>query len=118
MRAQMRQETQRKLEREFWRRRLIWGIYGVAGAALLAVGLYLTNLDAEVDDTQIAGTVEEVERFVSQRGGQEGWRIGVKLSDGRRIFVLAGKDNKKNTGDSIKVTAHHHHTGRTTFTLK
>lgn len=114
----MREETRRKLEREFMRRRLIWGLSGLAGVALLAAGLFLTNLDAEVDDTNLSGTVEDVERYVAQRGGKEGWRVGVKLSDGRHVIVLAGKDNEKHKGDNITVTEHHHHTGRTTFTLR
>jgi len=118
MRGQMREETRIKLEREFWRRRLMWGLLGLAGAVLFGGVFYLTNLDATVDEKELSGTVDEVERFVPSKGGPEGWRVGVKLSDGRRVNILAGKDNEKHAGEPIQVTEHHHHTGRSTFTAK
>jgi hypothetical protein len=114
----MREATRRKLERELLRQRLRWVFYGLAALAVVVAGMLFTNLDATVDDQRLAGTVENVDRFVSSRGRTEGWRVGVELTDGRHVVVLAGKQREVHTGESIEVTEHHHHTGRTTFTLR
>lgn len=118
MKAQMRQETRRKLERELRRRHLRWGIYVAIAITFIAAGIAWKNLDAEVDNSRLPGTVDLVEKFVPPKGGKPGWRVGVQLKDGRHVFVLAGKDKTLHTGEPIEVTEHHHHTGRTTFTMR
>ncbi len=118
MRAQMRQETMRKLQRELWLRRMRWVGVAVIAAAFIVAGMYWVNLDSEVDNAKLPGTVDLVERFVPPKGGKPGWRVGVQLKDGRHVFVLANEDKVIHSGEPIVVTEHHHHTGRTTFSLR
>ncbi len=114
----MREETRKKLERAIWRERAKKAGLGLLGVAAIGAVITYQNLDLEVQNTQVAGTVESVDPLMSQTKNGDGVFVGLKLEDGRHIKVIALKSHEPHPGDHISVVEHHHGTGRITHSLK
>lgn len=116
----MRTETKSKLDRLLFIRKVKWTLAGVGLAALMGAGLYLSGLDATVDDRRVTGVVEKIGGYngTNTQGVQNGLAVDVKLDDGRHAHVLVLKQTAPTVGDRVEVTEHHHGSGRTTFSWK
>lgn len=114
----MREDTRKRLERAIWTERLKKIGIGLAVAGAIGAVFAYQNYDLKVTDTQVAGTVTEIDPLVSKSSAAEGEQLRIKLDDGRMVSVLALKSRHLKTGDHIQVTEHHHATGRITHTLK
>jgi hypothetical protein len=116
----MRTETKSKLDRLLFMRKLKWTAAGIGLAILMAGGLYLSGLDATVEDRRIAGVIEGVGSYngSNTQGVQNGLAVDVKLDDGRHVHVLVLKQTAPTVGSRVEVTEHHHGSGRTTFSWK
>ncbi len=116
----MRVETRSKLDRVLFMRKVKWTLAGVGVALLLGAGLYLSGLDASVEDRRLAGVVEKVGAYngSNNMGVQNGLAVDVKLDDGRAAHVLVLKTTAPQVGERVEVTEHHHGSGRTTFSWK
>lgn len=113
----MRHETRLKLDRELRIRQLKFAAIGLAILGAVLGGFMLVDLDSHETKLRIAGTVESV-ATPAQKGAMDGLEVGVKLTDGRHVHVLALKSRDPHVGDPIEVTEHKHLTGRTTFTFR
>ncbi len=114
----MRQQTRKRLERIIWWERANKVGLGLLGVAVIGGVITYQNLDLEVQNTQVAGTVEAVDPLVPQTKNGDGLYVGVKLEDGRHIKIIALKSHEPHPGDHILVVEHHHGTGRITHSLK
>jgi len=116
----MRAETKSKLDRVLFLRKVKWTLAGLGLAVLMGAGLYLSGLDASVEDRRVAGVVEKVGSYngTNNQGVQNGMAVDVKLDDGREAHVLVLKTTAPHVGDRVEVTEHHHGSGRTTFSWK
>ena len=114
----MRDDTRKRLERAIWTDRLKKAGIGLAVAGAIAAAFAYQNLDMKVTDTQVAGTVTEIDPLVSKTSAADGEQLRVKLDDGRLVSVLALKSRHIKNGDHIEISEHHHATGRVTHTLK
>jgi len=116
----MRNETKSKLDRLLFMRKVKWTAAGIGLATLMAVGLYLSGLDATVEEKRVAGVIEQVGGYngTNTQGVQNGLAVDVKLDDGRYAHVLVLKQTAPAVGQRVEVTEHHHGSGRTTFSWK
>lgn len=114
----MREETRKKLERAIWLERAKKAGLILLGVTVVGAVIAYQNLDLDVKNTQVAGTVETVDPLVSQTKNGDGVYVGVKLEDGRHVKVIALKSHEPHPGDHISVVEHHHGTGRITHSLK
>jgi hypothetical protein len=116
----MRTETRQKLDRMLFMRKVKWGAAGAAVLAFLAGGLYLSGLDAAVENRKVPGVVEKVGPYngTNTLGTMDGLAADVKLDDGRMVHVLVLKTTHPQVGQRVEVTEHHHGTGRNTFSWK
>ena len=114
----MREDTRKRLERAIWTERLKKAGIGLAVAGAIAAAFAYQSLDMKVTDTQVAGTVTEIDPLVSKTSATDGEQLRVKLDDGRLVSVLALKSRHIKNGDHIEISEHHHATGRVTHTLK
>ncbi len=118
MTMRMRAETRARLERELFKKKLAFVGLGLAVIGFAAVGFWWTDLDSAVDIRRIGGDVEAINPMPVSRSLVEGVSVSVKLDDGRHVTVAALKSRHLAVGDHIEVSEHHHHSGRTTFTMK
>lgn len=114
----MRDETRKRLERAIWQERAKKIGLGLLGVAAVGAVIAYQNLDLEVINTQVDGTVETVDPLVSKTNSADGLYVGVKLEDGRHVKVITLKSREPHIGDNISVVEHHHGTGRVTHSLK
>jgi hypothetical protein len=116
----MRTETKSKLDRLLFMRKVKWAAAGFGLAVLMGTGLYLSGLDATVDDRRIAGVIEKVGPYngTNNQGVQNGLAVDVRLDDGREAHVLVLKSSAPAVGERVEVTEHHHGSGRTTYSWK
>lgn len=116
----MRTETKSKLDRLLFIRKVKWASAGLGLAILIGAGLYLSGLDATVDERRVAGIIEKIGGYngTNTQGVQNGLAVDVKLDDGRHAHVLVLKQSAPNVGERVEVTEHHHGSGRTTFSWK
>lgn len=114
----MREETRKRLERAIWRERAKKAGLVLVGIAVVGVVIGYQNLDLDVQNTQVAGTVETVEPLVLQTKNGDGVYVGVTLEDGRHVKVMALKSHEPHPGDRLSVVEHHHGTGRITHSLR
>ena len=114
----MREDTKKRLERAIWTDRL--KKIGIAAAIVAAIGVAFAyqSYDLQVVNTQVGGSVTEIDPLVSKTSAAEGETLRVKLEDGRMVSVLALKSRNLKLGDHIDVVEHHHATGRVTHTMK
>jgi hypothetical protein len=114
----LREETRKRLERAIWLERAKY--IGIGLAILTAIGLAFgyETLDLKVSNTNVAGTVTDIEPLVSKTDSANGENVIVKLDNGPLVRVLAYKSRGIKVGDKIEVVEHHHATGRVTHTLK
>ena len=114
----MREDTKKRLERAIWMERAKKAGIGVAIVAAIALAFGYENLDMMVTNTQVGGTVTDIEPLVSKSNSADGETLRVKLDDGHTVSVLALKSRNIKLGDHLDVTEHHHATGRVTHTMK
>lgn len=116
----MRTETKSKLDRMLFMRKVKFGAIGLGLAILIGVGLYLSGLDATVEDRRVAGVIEKVGAYngTNNQGVQNGLAVDVRLDDGREAHVLVLKSTAPTVGERVEVTEHHHGSGRTTWSWK
>ena len=114
----MREETKKRLERAIWTERAKKA--GIVAVILAAMGMAFgyQNLDLQVTNSNVTGTVQEIDPLVSKTNSADGETVVVKLDDGQLVSVLALKSRNIKAGDKIEVIRHHHATGRVTHTLK
>lgn len=116
----MREETRRKLERTLWLQRAKKA--GVGVAILGAIGLFFLYeaFDAQVDNVHVPGTVVSVGPLntTNTKMVENGLSVDIALDNGRRITVWVLKKRDPHVGDHVQITAHQHHTGRTTYSWK
>lgn len=114
----MREETRKRLERALWIDRA--KKLGIALAIVAAIGLAFgyETLDLAVSNTDVQGTVTDIEPLVSKQNSADGENVIVRLDAGSLVRVLAYKSRGIKVGDKIQVVEHHHATGRVTHTLK
>ena len=98
--------------------RLKFAGIGLAIAAAIGAAFFYENLDMKVTNTEVPGTVADIEPLVSKQNSADGETLLVRLDDGELVRVLAYKSRQVKVGDKIRVIAHHHATGRTTHTLQ
>ena len=93
---------------------------GIALAVVGAIGLAFgyETLDLSVSNSDVQGTVTDIEPLVSKQNSADGENFIVKLDAGQLVRVLAYKSRGIKIGDHIQVVEHHHATGRVTHTLK
>jgi hypothetical protein len=120
MQSTMREETRKRLERALWMQRLKWVGGGLAVAAFIGGGLWLTGIDASIETTPVAGVIERIGPLngTSTKAIEEGLAVDVKLEDGRLAHVMAYKTTDPHVGDHVKIAEHHHGSGRVTFSWK
>lgn len=116
----MRAETKKQLDRVLFIRKVKWALAGLGLAVLVGAVLYLSGLDATVEDRRVAGVVEKVGSYngTNNQGVFNGMAVDVKLDDGRAAHVLVLKATAPHVGERVEVTEHHHGSGRTTFSWK
>ena len=116
----MRSETKKQLDRVLFMRKVKIAGAGLALAVAGAAVLYLTGLDASVENRTVAGVIEKVGPYngTNNQGVMNGLAVDVKLDDGREAHVLVMKKDAPTVGDRIQVVEHVHGSGRTTFTWK
>lgn len=116
----MRAETRRKLEWALWRSRLQKAAIAAGVLAVIAGGLWLTDIDASVSNHRVPGIVSQIGPLngTSTKAAAEGLAVDVTLDDGRKVQVMTLKTTDPHVGDHVQVTEHHHGTGRVTFTWK
>lgn len=116
----MRTETKSKLDRLLFMRKVKWASAGLGVAIMLGAGLYLSGLDATVEDRRVSGTIEKIGSYngTNSQGVQNGLAVDVRLDDGREAHVLVLKQTSPAIGQHVEVTEHHHGSGRTTYTWK
>lgn len=101
-------------------RKVKWGAGGLGALVLLAGGLYLSGLDAAVENHRVPGVIEKIGPYngTTSAGTMSGLAADVKLDDGRLAHVLVMKTTNPQVGERVEVTEHHHGSGRTTFSWK
>ncbi len=114
----VREETRKRLERALWIERAKYAGVGLAVAAAIGLAFGYEELDLKVSNTNVAGTVTDIEPLVSKTNSADGENVLVKLDNGPLVRVLAYKSRGIKVGDKIEVVEHHHATGRVTHTLK
>lgn len=116
----MRTETKSKLDRLLFMRKVKWASAGLGVAIMLGTGLYLSGLDATVENRRVSGTVEKIGSYngTNTQGVQNGLAVDVRLDDGREAHVLVLKQTSPEIGQHVEVTEHHHGSGRTTYSWK
>jgi hypothetical protein len=116
----MRTETKSKLDRLLFLRKVKWTLAGIGLACLLAVGLYVSGLDATVENHRVSGVIQKIGTYngTNSSGVQNGLAVDVKLDDGRDAHVLVLKTSTPKVGERVEVMEHHHGSGRTTFSWK
>lgn len=116
----MREDTRKRLERVIRMRRLKIAGAGLAGAALMGLGFWLTGLEASVETRHLPGVVTAIGPYHgnSSLAIEQGLSVDVKLDDGRTAQVLALKSTNPHVGDHVEVAEHKHGTGRVTYTWK
>lgn len=114
----MREETRKRLERALWLDRA--KKLGIALAIVAAIGAAFgyETLDMSVSNTDVQGTVTDIEPLVSKQNSADGENVIVRLDGGPLVRVLAYKSRNIKIGDKIQVVEHHHATGRVTHTLR
>ena len=110
----MRVETKRKLDWELRRRRLKIGALALAAVIGVAGMLFLTDLDARVEDHRVAGRVDQVS-VPAVKGASSAVAVDLTLDNGKHIQVFALKSHEPHVGDHVNVTEHRHGTGRVTY---
>lgn len=116
----MREETRRKLERQLWLERAKKVGIGVVVLAL-AGGLFIyKDYDSHIDNLRVPGTVVAVGPLNanSTKMVENGLSVDVKLDTGRKVNVYVLRKTEPHIGDHVQITAHHHQTGRTTYSWK
>jgi hypothetical protein len=114
----MREDTKKRLERVILIERLKKVGIGLGVLAVLGAVIAYQNFDLKVTNTQVAGTVTEIDPLVSKTNSADGETVQVKLESGQLVNVLARKVRNLKVGDHIDIVEHHHATGRVTHTLK
>jgi hypothetical protein len=114
----VREETRKRLERALWIERAKYAGIGLAIVAAISLAFGYEELDLKVSNTNVAGTVTDIEPLVSKTNSADGENVLVKLDNGPLVRVLAYKSRGIKVGDKIEVVEHHHATGRVTHTLK
>ncbi len=114
----MREDTKKRLERAILIERMKKVGIGLGILAVLGAVIEYQNFDLQVSNTQVAGTVTEIDPLVSKTNAADGETVQVKLDSGQQVNVLALKSRNFKVGDHIDVVEHHHATGRVTHTLK
>lgn len=113
----MRDDTKRRLNQAIRRERLKKLGLGLGVLAAIALAFGYETLDLKVSNSDINGTVTDIEPLVSKRNTADGENVVVRLDDGQLVRVLAYKSRGLKIGDKIAVVEHHHGTGRITHTL-
>ena len=92
----------------------------MALAVVAAIGMAFgyETLDLAVSDTNVDGTVTDIEPLVSKQNSADGENVIIRLANGSVVRVLAYKSRRIHIGDQIQVVEHHHATGRVTHTLR
>lgn len=114
----MREETRKRLERAIWIERAKKAGIGLAIVAAIGLAFGYESLDVQVSNTDVNGTVTDIEPLVSKTNAADGETVLVRLDGGQLIRVLAYKSRGIKIGDRIQVVEHHHATGRVTHTLR
>jgi len=114
----VREETRRRLERAIWLERAKYIGVGLAIIAAIGLAFGYETLDLKVSNTNVGGTVTDIEPLVSKTDSANGENVIVKLDSGQLVRVLAYKSRGLKIGDKIEIVEHHHATGRVTHTLK
>ena len=114
----MREDTKKRLERAILIERMKKVGIGLGVLAVLGAVIAYQNFDLQVSNTQVAGTVTEIDPLVSKTNAADGETVQVKLDSGQLVNVLTLKSRNFKVGDHIDVVEHHHATGRVTHTLK
>ncbi len=116
----MRSETKKQLDRVLFMRKVKIAGAGLGLAVAIGAVLYLTGLDASVENRTVAGVIEKVGPYngTNNQGVMNGLAVDVKLDDGREAHVLVMKKDAPTVGERIQVVEHVHGSGRTTFTWK
>lgn len=114
----MREDTKKRLDQAIWRERMKRIGMGLGVLALIGLAFGYETLDLKVTNTDMSGTVKDIEPLVSKQNSADGENVVVKLEDGELIRVLAYKSRGLKVGDKIQIVAHHHATGRVTHTLR
>lgn len=116
----MRTETKSKLDRLLFMRKVKWTAAGVGLAILIGGGLYLSGLDATVQERRLTGVIQKIGPYngTNTQGVQNGLAVDVKLDDGRDAHVLVLKQTAPEIGQHVEVTEHHHGSGRNTYSWK
>jgi hypothetical protein len=115
----LRDETRRRLNRALWLDRAKYAAIGLGIIAAIGLVFGYETLDLKVDNTEVEGTVREIEPLVAKgNSAAKGENVIVKLDHGPLIRILADKSRGLKIGDKIEVVEHHHATGRVTHSLK
>jgi len=110
----MRAETKRKLDWELRRRRLKIGALALVAVGAVAGMLFLTDLDARVEDHRVHAHVDRVS-VPAVKGASEAVAVDLTLDNGRHVQVFALKTHEPHVGDRVAVSEHRHATGRVTY---
>ena len=116
----MREEIRLKFDRQLRIARLKRVALGVAAAAFVAGGLWISGLDASIETHRVAGVVEAVGPIVggSSVATEHGLAVDVLLHDGRHVHVTASKATDPHVGDTVDIAEHVHGTGRVTYSWR
>jgi hypothetical protein len=114
----MREDTKKRLERAIFIERMKKVGIGLGMVAIMGAVIAYQNFDLRVINTQVGGTVKEIDPLVSKTNSADGETLQVKLDSGQLVNVLALKSRNIKVGDHIDIMEHHHSTGRITHTLK
>ena len=116
----MREEVRRQLDRKLRIERLKKVGAGLAVAAVAAVGMWFSGLDASVDIHKVAGVIEAVGPIVgaNSRDTERGLAVDIRLDGGRHVHVTTLKETDPHVGDRVEIAEHVHGTGRVTYSWR
>ena len=114
----MRQDTKRRLDQAIRKERLKKVGIGLGVLGAISLAFAYETLDLKVTNSDVDGTVTDIEPLVSKQNSADGENVVVRLVDGQLVRVLAYKSRGLKVGDKIAVVEHHHGTGRVTHTLR
>lgn len=116
----MREDVRRRLDRNLRIERLKKVGAGLTIAAVAAVGMWFSGLDASVETHKVAGVIEAVGPIVgaSARDTERGLAVDILLDGGRHVHVTTLKTADPHVGDRVEIAEHVHGSGRVTYSWR
>jgi hypothetical protein len=116
----MRDDTRKRLNQAIWRERLKKAGIGLAIVAAIGAIMVYQTYDLTETKTQVGGTIAAFDPLITKSisAATEGVKAEVRLDSGQTVSIMALKSRGLKIGDHIDITAHHHGSGRVTYSLK